>query len=78
MGITHGALDYKEWFIKGVTLVNNTAGVYVDSVSWVNRHRLHQSADRDVDAPIGSVAQERDAVILLLKELAQGLQATTG
>src|SRR5688572_3456323 len=28
MGITHGALDYKQWFIKGVTLVNNTAGVY--------------------------------------------------
>ncbi len=41
MGITHGALDYKEWFIKGVTLVNNTFGVYVDPVSWVNRHRLH-------------------------------------
>ena len=41
MGITHGALDYKEWFIKGVTLVNNTVGVYVDPVSWVNRHRLH-------------------------------------
>ena len=41
MGITHGALDYQEWFIKGVTLVNNTVGVYVDPVSWVNRHRLH-------------------------------------
>ena len=41
MGITHGALDYKEWFVKSVTLVNNTFGVYVDPVSWVNRHRLH-------------------------------------
>ena len=41
MGITHGGLDYKEWFIKGVTLLNNTLGVYVDPVSWVNRHRLH-------------------------------------
>jgi len=41
MGIAHRALDYKEWFIKSVTLVNNTAGVYVDPVSWVNRHRLH-------------------------------------
>jgi stearoyl-CoA desaturase (delta-9 desaturase) len=41
MGIAHGALDYKEWFIKGVTLANNTVGVYVDPVSWVNRHRLH-------------------------------------
>jgi sn-1 stearoyl-lipid 9-desaturase len=41
MGIAHGALDYKEWFIKGLALVNNTVGVYVDPVSWVNRHRLH-------------------------------------
>jgi sn-1 stearoyl-lipid 9-desaturase len=41
LGIAHRALDYKEWFIKAVTLVNNTVGVYVDPVSWVNRHRLH-------------------------------------
>jgi fatty-acid desaturase len=41
MGITHRALEYKEWFIKTVTLVNNTVGVYIDPVSWVNRHRLH-------------------------------------
>ena len=41
MGITHGALDYEEWFIKTVTLANNTFGVYVNPVSWVNRHRLH-------------------------------------
>jgi stearoyl-CoA desaturase (delta-9 desaturase) len=41
LGIAHRALDYKEWFIKTVTLVNNTVGVYVDPVSWVNRHRLH-------------------------------------
>jgi sn-1 stearoyl-lipid 9-desaturase len=41
MGIAHRALDYKEWFIKSVTLINNTMGVYVDPVSWVNRHRLH-------------------------------------
>jgi fatty-acid desaturase len=41
MGITHRALDYKEWFIKTVTLVNNSLGIYVDPVSWVNRHRLH-------------------------------------
>src|SRR4026208_525618 len=34
MGITHGALDYKEWFIKSVTLVNNTVAVYVDPISW--------------------------------------------
>lgn len=41
MGIAHRALDYKEWFIKAVTLLNNTFGVYIDPVSWVNRHRLH-------------------------------------
>ncbi len=41
LGIAHRALDYKDWFIKTVTLVNNTFFVYVDPVSWVNRHRLH-------------------------------------
>jgi stearoyl-CoA desaturase (delta-9 desaturase) len=43
MGIAHRALEYKEWFIKAVTLVNNTFGVYIDPVSWVNRHRLHHT-----------------------------------
>jgi fatty-acid desaturase len=41
MGIAHRALDYKEWFIKTITVVNNTFGVYVNPVTWVNRHRLH-------------------------------------
>ncbi len=41
LGVAHRALDYKDWFIKTVTLVNNTFFVYVDPVSWVNRHRLH-------------------------------------
>jgi len=41
MGIAHRALDYKEWFVKTITVVNNTFGVYVDPVTWVNRHRLH-------------------------------------
>jgi stearoyl-CoA desaturase (delta-9 desaturase) len=41
LGIAHRALDYKEWFLKTVTLVNNAFFVYVDPVSWVNRHRLH-------------------------------------
>jgi sn-1 stearoyl-lipid 9-desaturase len=41
LGIAHRALDYKPWFIKTVTLINNAVGVYVDPVSWVNRHRLH-------------------------------------
>ena len=41
MGIAHRALDYKEWFVQSLTLVNNAFGVYVDPVTWVNRHRLH-------------------------------------
>jgi len=50
MGIAHRALDYREWFIKAVTVVNNTFGIYVAPVSWVNRHRLHhKNADHDGD-----------------------------
>jgi len=32
-------IDYKEWFIKGVPVVNNVFGIYVDPIAWVNRHR---------------------------------------
>jgi fatty-acid desaturase len=50
MGIAHRALDYKEWFIKGVTVVNNVFGIYVDPIAWVNRHRLHhKNSDHDGD-----------------------------
>jgi sn-1 stearoyl-lipid 9-desaturase len=41
MGIAHRALEYKEWFAQTLTVVNNTFGIYIDPVSWVNRHRLH-------------------------------------
>jgi stearoyl-CoA desaturase (delta-9 desaturase) len=41
MGIAHRALDYKGWFVKSITIVNNTFAVYVNPVTWVNRHRLH-------------------------------------
>ena len=41
LGIAHRSLDYKEWFIKVVTVVNNVFGLYVDPIAWVNRHRLH-------------------------------------
>src|SRR6202030_52682 len=41
LGIAHRSLDYKEWFIKVVTVANNTFGLYVDPITWVNRHRLH-------------------------------------
>ena len=50
LGIAHRALDYKEWFIKLVTVVNNTLGIYVDPIAWVNRHRLHhKNSDHDGD-----------------------------
>jgi len=50
MGIAHRALDYKEWFIKAVTVVNNVFGVYVGPIAWVNRHRLHhKNSDHDGD-----------------------------
>jgi fatty-acid desaturase len=41
MGIAHGALDYKVWFIKTLVILNNTVGIYVNPASWVNRHRNH-------------------------------------
>ena len=41
LGIAHRSLDYKEWFIKAVGLVNNVFAIYVDPIAWVNRHRLH-------------------------------------
>jgi len=50
LGIAHRALDYKEWFIKTVTVVNNTFAIYVNPVTWVNRHRLHhKNSDHDGD-----------------------------
>lgn len=41
MGIAHRALEYKEWFVKAITVVSNTFSVYVNPVTWVNRHRHH-------------------------------------
>jgi fatty-acid desaturase len=50
LGIAHRSLDYKEWFMKAVTVVNNTFGIYVDPIAWVNRHRLHhKNSDHDGD-----------------------------
>jgi fatty-acid desaturase len=43
MGIAHRSLDYKEWFVKAITIANNTFGVYINPVTWVNRHRLHHA-----------------------------------
>ena len=41
MGIAHRALDYREGFVKTLTVVNNLFGVYINPTTWVNRHRLH-------------------------------------
>ncbi len=41
LGVAHRALDFKPWFIKAVTIVNNLFGIYVGPTDWVNRHRLH-------------------------------------
>jgi fatty-acid desaturase len=50
LGIAHRALDYKTWFIKAVTVVNNTFAIYVNPITWVNRHRLHhKNSDHDGD-----------------------------
>ena len=43
MGVAHRALDYQPWFVKAITLLNNTLGVYINPVTWVNRHRLHHA-----------------------------------
>ncbi len=41
LGIAHRSLEFKEWFAKLVTVVNNTFAIYVNGLEWVNRHRLH-------------------------------------
>ncbi len=46
LGIAHGALDYRPWFAKGLTLLNSTVAIYVNPTTWVNRHRhRHEYAD---------------------------------
>jgi fatty-acid desaturase len=50
MGIAHRTLDYKGWFIKFIVVFYNTAGIYINPVSWVNRHRHHNAfSDHDGD-----------------------------
>lgn len=43
IGIAHRALDYQEWFIKSIAIFYSSAGVYVNPVTWVNRHRHHHA-----------------------------------
>jgi fatty-acid desaturase len=50
MGIAHKSLDYRDWFIKFVTVFYNTTGIYINPVTWVNRHRHHHAfSDHDGD-----------------------------
>jgi fatty-acid desaturase len=50
LGIAHRSLDFKPWFIKSVTIANNSVGVYVSPIEWVNCHRLHHKySDHDGD-----------------------------
>jgi fatty-acid desaturase len=43
MGIAHKSLAFKPWFIKFIMLFYNTFGIYVNPVTWVNRHRHHHA-----------------------------------
>lgn len=43
MGIAHKTLDYRSWFIKVITLLYNTTGIYINPITWVNRHRHHHA-----------------------------------
>ncbi len=42
-GIAHKTLAFKEWFTKLVTIFNSTAGIYINPITWVNRHRHHHA-----------------------------------
>lgn len=43
MGVAHRTLDYREWFIKFITVFSNTLGIYINPTTWVNRHRHHHA-----------------------------------
>ena len=43
MGIAHKTLAFREWFTKLVTIFNNVAGIYINPLTWVNRHRHHHA-----------------------------------
>ena len=43
MGIAHKTLNFKPWFTKLITVFYNTTGIYINPVTWVNRHRHHHA-----------------------------------
>ncbi|HKR35114.1 MAG TPA: hypothetical protein VJT10_09750 [Steroidobacteraceae bacterium] len=50
VGIAHRALDCQEWFVKSITVVNNTFGVYVNPVTSIVRSALSASQARAMSA----------------------------
>jgi len=43
MGVAHKTLEFQGWFVESVTVVFNVAGIYINPVTWVNRHRHHHA-----------------------------------
>src|SRR5262245_56526557 len=41
MGIAHRALDYQPWFLQRITVVHDTVGGYVNTVTGVSCHPRH-------------------------------------
>jgi fatty-acid desaturase len=51
MGIAHKTLDYRPGFVKLITVFWNTAGIYINPTTWVNRHRHHHAFSDHVGDP---------------------------
>jgi stearoyl-CoA desaturase (delta-9 desaturase) len=51
MGIAHKSLAFRPWFIKFITLFYTTFGIYVNPVTWVNRHRHHHAFSDQTNDP---------------------------
>lgn len=43
LGLAHRSLDVKPWFLYFVSYAANTIGIYLNPVTWSNRHRLHHT-----------------------------------
>ena len=43
MGIAHKALNFRPGFLGFIVLFWNTAGIYTNPTTWVNRHRHHHA-----------------------------------
>lgn len=41
MSLAHNAVDFKPWFLNTIAIISSTFCVYVDPLTWTNRHRLH-------------------------------------